>query len=63
VFNFLQELEVRYHSDMKILLSGHRCTTGCIGAYFQGIPQDQNLLKYSSENGEFKTYKFAHHKK
>ncbi|WP_144696776.1 histidine phosphatase family protein [Fictibacillus phosphorivorans] len=58
VFSFLRELEVSYRSDMQILLSGHRCTTGCIGAYFQGIPQDQNLLEYSSENGEYKTYEF-----
>ncbi|MED1864863.1 histidine phosphatase family protein [Fictibacillus nanhaiensis] len=66
VFNFLRELEVSYRSDMQILLSGHRCTTGCIGAYFHGVPQDQNLLKYSSDNGEYKTYaytQFAHHTK
>ncbi|MBH0164506.1 histidine phosphatase family protein [Fictibacillus sp. 7GRE50] len=64
IFSFLREIEVSYQPDMHILLSGHRCTTGCIGAYFQGIPQDRNLLKYSSDNGQYKTYTFkksTHH--
>jgi probable phosphoglycerate mutase len=43
---------------LNILLSGHRCTTGCIGAYFEGIPDDGNILRFSSDNGDFKEYKF-----
>jgi probable phosphoglycerate mutase len=43
---------------LNILLSGHRCTTGCIGAYFEGIPDDGNILRFSSDNGDYKSYKF-----
>lgn len=62
VFSFMRELEAAYgdRSDVHILLSGHRCTTGCIGAYFEGIPEDRNILRFSSNNGEFKTYAFHH---
>jgi len=50
---------VKYRKrELNILLSGHRCTTGCIGAYFEGIPEDRNILKFSSNNGEYKVYKF-----
>lgn len=59
VFSFMHELEDRFGtSELNILLSGHRCTTGCIGAYFEGIPEDGNILRFSSDNGEYKTYKF-----
>ncbi|SFL57594.1 probable phosphoglycerate mutase [Paenibacillus sp. 1_12] len=59
VFKFMHELEVEYGvKEVNILLSGHRCTTGCIGAYFEGIPEDGNILKYSSDNGEYKVYNF-----
>lgn len=59
VFSFMKEIESKY-SDSKanILLSGHRCTTGCMGAYFEGFPEDGALLKYSSDNGQFKKYTF-----
>lgn len=59
VFSFLHELEARHSGkDVNILLSGHRCTTGCIGAYFEGIPKDGNILRYSFDNGEYKIYSF-----
>jgi probable phosphoglycerate mutase len=59
VFNFMQELEfLNRNKEVNILLSGHRCTTGCIGAYFEGIPEDRNILRFSSENGDFKAYTF-----
>lgn len=57
VFSFLHELKAKHNgSEVNILLSGHRCTTGCIGAYFEGIPEDGNLLRFSSNNGEYKVY-------
>lgn len=60
VFSFMRELEVKYgRSDLNILISGHRCTTGCIGAYFEGIPKDKNILRLSSNNGEYRVYKFG----
>jgi uncharacterized phosphatase len=59
VFHFMQELEQKYgDSETNILISGHRCTTGVIGAYLYGIPADQNILKYSSDNGKYQTYSF-----
>ncbi|GIP39448.1 hypothetical protein J31TS4_27280 [Paenibacillus sp. J31TS4] len=59
VFTFMDWLKEQHGaSGEPILISGHRCTTGCIGAYFEGTPQDGNLLKYSSSNGEYKVYRF-----
>ncbi|WP_010271852.1 phosphoglycerate mutase family protein [Paenibacillus senegalensis] len=55
IFNFMEELKID-SEEANILISGHRCTTSCIGAYFNGLPQDGNILKYSSGNGEYKTY-------
>ncbi len=40
VFSFMKELENQYgKKELNILISGHRCTTGCIGAFFEGIPE------------------------
>ncbi|WP_053365660.1 histidine phosphatase family protein [Bacillus sp. FJAT-27245] len=59
VFSFMEELESQYgKEELNILISGHRCTTGCIGAYFEGIPTDGNLLKFSSDTGDYKTFNF-----
>lgn len=59
VFHFLSELEEKYRDkELNILLSGHRCTTGCMGAYFEGIPEDNNILRFSSDNGDYKRYSF-----
>ncbi|QFT87598.1 Putative phosphoserine phosphatase 2 [Bacillus sp. THAF10] len=60
VFHFMKELEQHHSSnrEQNILLSGHRCTTGCMGAYFEGIPADGNILKYSSDTGNYKVYDF-----
>lgn len=59
IFDFMVQLEEQYKSNSgNILITGHRCTTGCIGAYFKGIPEDKNILCYSSNNGEFKIYTF-----
>ncbi|GKV55902.1 hypothetical protein NCCP2222_18490 [Sporosarcina sp. NCCP-2222] len=59
IFCFMKELENKYSKiDLNILISGHRCTTGCIGAFFEGIPTDRNILKFSSDTGCYKTYNF-----
>lgn len=59
IFGFMNELESKYgQKEVNILLSGHRCTTGCIAAYFEGIPEDSNILRFSSNNGEYKVYNF-----
>ncbi|MGM0842761.1 MAG: histidine phosphatase family protein [Bacillota bacterium] len=59
VFSFMNDLENNYgKEDLNILISGHRCTTGCIGAFFEGIPSDGNLLKFSSDTGDYKIFTF-----
>lgn len=59
VFSFMKELENQHGiRELNILIAGHRCTTGCIGAYFEGIPSDRNILKFSSDTGDYKTYEF-----
>ncbi|MGD6802815.1 histidine phosphatase family protein [Rossellomorea aquimaris] len=59
IFEFLSELENRFSGcDINILISGHRCMTGGIGAYFKGIPKNRNILKYSSDNGNYRIYQF-----
>lgn len=64
VFGFMHELEAEYGGkELNLLLSGHRCTTGCIGAYFVGMPEDGNIFRLSSNNGEYKVYDFLSKKK
>ncbi|WLR56720.1 histidine phosphatase family protein [Mesobacillus subterraneus] len=59
VFSFMKELENQYgKQELNILISGHRCTTGCIGAFFEGIPTDGNIIKFSSDTGDYKTFIF-----
>ncbi|WP_226641625.1 histidine phosphatase family protein [Mesobacillus subterraneus] len=59
VFNFMNELENQHGiRELNILIAGHRCTTGCMGAYFEGLPRDRNILKFSSNTGDYKTYEF-----
>lgn len=56
----MSELEAKFgHNQVNILLSGHRCTTGCVGAYFLGVPQNGNLLQFASANGKYKIYTFG----
>ncbi len=59
VFDFMHELRQRHAgANINLLIAGHRCTTGCIGAYFMGIPQDGNILLHSSSNGKYKIFDF-----
>lgn len=58
--HFMEELQSNYGKENKnILISGHRCTTGAIGAFFKGIPEDQNIRRLSSNNGEYRQYEFT----
>ncbi|TMW70995.1 histidine phosphatase family protein [Alteribacter natronophilus] len=59
IFRFMTGLEKRYRGTEKnVLIAGHRCTTGCIGAYFEGLPEDGNILRFSSDTGKYKVYQF-----
>ncbi|MBM6617983.1 histidine phosphatase family protein [Bacillus suaedaesalsae] len=60
VFNFMKDLESEYcGQEVNILIAGHLCTTGCMGAFFNGIPEDKNILRFSSNNGEYNVYDFS----
>jgi uncharacterized phosphatase len=60
ILHFMEELHRLHGNENKnIFISGHRCTTGAIGAFFNGIPNDQNILNFSSNNGEYKQYEFT----
>lgn len=58
IFAFMKELEEKFDNNSNILICGHRCTTGCMGAFFEGIPKDENILAFSSDTGKYKTYEF-----
>ncbi|RIW37257.1 histidine phosphatase family protein [Bacillus salacetis] len=59
IYDFLTELKENLNGKTPdIFISGHRCTTGAIGAYFNGIPEDRNILRWSSDNGDYKTYSY-----
>ncbi|MGE7935709.1 hypothetical protein [Bacillus paramycoides] len=59
VFHFILELESRYDNTCNILLLGHRCTTGFIGAYFEGVPKDNN--NFHPTMASIKHIHFNHH--
>lgn len=42
--------------DVNVLISGHKCTTGAVSAYFEGLPDDGDFFSMSSKNGKFKVY-------
>lgn len=60
IFSFLDELIAKYGNTSKnILVSGHKCTTGCISAYFQEFKIENeydDFLSLSSPNGTYKKY-------
>lgn len=57
VYSFMNDLCNQYKDkDVNILICGHKCTTGCISAYLEGMPKDGNFLKLSSSNGEYKSF-------
>jgi probable phosphoglycerate mutase len=57
VYNFIDYLKSKYaNTDTNILLCAHRCTTGCVKAYFDGMPEDKNFMALASDNAEVKKY-------
>lgn len=55
IYSFMEELISKYKDkDVNILVCGHKCTTGCISAYVEGMPEDGNFLHLSSSNAECK---------
>ena len=56
IADFVVDLMIRFKDkpDAKVLVCGHKCTTGAITAYIEGTPKDKNFLKLAVSTGEFK---------
>lgn len=56
ITEFMGELMAKYCAkpDAKVLICGHKCTTGAISALIEGMPEDKNFLRLSCENGKVK---------
>ena len=55
IYSFLDELKIKY-INKNIVLVTHGGVSKVIRSYFDGIPEDGNLEKYSHKNCEVKTY-------
>ena len=59
IYDFMNDLAQTFKDqDITVLISGHKCTTGCMSAFIEGMPKDGNFLRLASKNGEFKCYDF-----
>ena len=60
IYSFITEILEKYkNQNINILISGHKCTTGMIGAFFENFEVNtiyDDFLKLSSENGKYKKY-------
>lgn len=57
IFGFMNELVSKYgKSDAVIMIAGHKCTTGCIDCFFNGMPSDGDFFSRSVKNGQFRLY-------
>ncbi len=56
IYSFLGDVIKKFekNDNANILICGHKCTTGLISAYFEGMPADGNFLKLSASNGGYK---------
>ncbi len=55
VWDFLYDIKEKY-SDKNILIVTHNEVCRAIGAYFNGLPSDGNLISYGHNNCEVKEY-------
>lgn len=54
---FMDELVGKYAGrDANVMIAGHKCTTGCIDCYFNGMPADGNFFSRSVKNGKCRVY-------
>ncbi len=57
IFSFMDEIKSAYGGrDGNIMIAGHKCTTGCIDCYFNGMPADGDFFSRSVANGKFRVY-------
>jgi probable phosphoglycerate mutase len=59
IFSFMNDIKDKFkNKPVNILIVGHKCTTGCVSAFFEGMPENKNFLKYSLGNCQVKSYNF-----
>lgn len=57
IFGFLDELTRKYSgADVNVMLAGHKCTTGCIDCYINGMPENGDFFSRSVKNGKCRVY-------
>lgn len=57
IFGFMDEIKNRYGGDdVSVAVAGHKCTTGCIDCWFNGMPADGDFFSRSVGNGECRVY-------
>lgn len=57
IYSFLDELTAEYAGrEVNVMIAGHKCTTGCIDCYFNGMPSDGDFFSRSVSNGNFRIY-------
>lgn len=57
IFAFMDEVTARFgNSDVNVMIAGHKCTTGCIDCYFNGMPSDGDFFSRSVGNGNYRVY-------
>lgn len=42
--------------EINILIAGHKCTTGAINGYFNGLPENGDFFSLSIKNGKYKIF-------
>ena len=56
IYGFLDELITKSGKDEVVMIVGHKCTTGCIDCYFNGMPADGDFFSRSVKNGRYRIY-------
>ena len=57
VSSFMDELVARYRErEANVMIAGHKCTTGCIDCYFNGMPENGDFFSRSVKNGKCRVY-------
>ena len=56
IYGFLDELIAKSGKDEVVMIAGHKCTTGCIDCYFNGMPADGDFFSRSVKNGRYRIY-------
>jgi len=64
IFAFMKDNESKFKDNsLNILISGHKDTTGCMRAFFEGMSNDGNFMRFALSNGKTVSYFFNEHTK